>query len=169
MHSLHYVHMSNVHRCIFIIFNSEYTTILSSGKRKKWSLEYNRLKATDGSYTVRVLSEELAYNKSFQHYRMLVIDRPLVEGTQKRRKTVVMEDLLTPKRTVKEQLELLANFQKHSEVSLDYFIIIIIVFFRLSMRLISVFKCFVRTIWFLRDSSVTQLVGLRILLNKLIL
>ena len=100
---------------------------------------------------------------------MLVIDRPLVEGTQKRRKTVVMEDLLTPKRTVKEQLELLANFQKHSEVSLDYFIIIIIFFFRLSMRLISVFKCFVRTIWFLRDSSVTQLAGLRILSNKLIL
>ena len=126
MHSLHYVHVSNVHRCILIIFNSEYTTILSSGKRKKWSLEYNQLKATDGSYTVRILSEELAYNKSFQHYRMLVIDRPLVEGTQKRRKTVVMEDLLTPKRTVKEQLELLANFQKHSEVSLDYSLLLLL-------------------------------------------
>lgn len=156
----------------YFLINSEYTTILSSGKRKKWSLEYNQLKATDGSYTVRILSEELAYNKSFQHYRMLVIDRPLVEGTQKRRKTVVMEDLLTPKRTVKEQLELLANFQKHSEVSLDYSLLLLFYyyfFFRLSVRLISVFKCFVRTIWFLRDSSVTQLVGLRILSNKLIL
>ena len=126
MHSLHMYICQMYTDVLLILFNSEYTTILSSGKRKKWSLEYNQLKATDGSYYVRILSEELAYNKSFQHYRMLVIDRPLVEGTQKRRKTVVMEDLLTPKRTVKEQLELLANFQKHSEVSLDYSLLLLL-------------------------------------------
>ena len=102
---------------IIIIEYSEYSSLLTSGKRKVWRLDSKQLKTLDESYSVRVLSEELAYNRSFQHYRMLMIDRPLVEGSQKRRKTVTHDELLVPKRTIREQLELLANFQKHTQVN----------------------------------------------------
>ena len=65
-----------------------------------------------------MLSEELAYNKSYKQYRMFITDRPLIEVTQRRKNTVTTsEDLLMPRKSVSEHLNLLECFSKHKEVS----------------------------------------------------
>ena len=64
-----------------------------------------------------MLSEELAYNKSYKQYRMFITDRPLIEVTQRRKNTVTTsEDLLIPRKSVSEHLNLLECFVKHKEV-----------------------------------------------------
>ena len=97
--------------------HSEYYALVG-GKRKKWTLQGDTLKSEEGSLTAKVLSEELAYNKSYKQYRMFITDRPLIEVTQRRKNTVTTsEDLLMPRKSVSEHLNLLECFAKHKEVS----------------------------------------------------
>ena len=98
--------------------HSEYYALVG-GKRKKWTLQGDTLISEEGSFTARVLSEELAYNKSYKQYRMFVTDRPLIEVTQRRKNTVTTtEDLLIPRKSVSEHLNLLECFVKHKEVNI---------------------------------------------------
>ena len=94
------------------------------GKRKKWQLVGDKLIAEDDSLQSCVLSEELAYNRSFKQYRIFVIDRPLVGGTHKRKSktAVTKEDMLVPRQTLEENMRLLECFSRHNEVSELFFV-----------------------------------------------
>lgn len=52
----------------------------SSSSKLTWRLADNELQCISGKdtmYSVRVLAEELAYNKSLKQFKMFITDRPL--------------------------------------------------------------------------------------------
>ena len=107
-----------VNYCPCNALHSEYWTLVS-GKRIHWKLNDSTLVCTDNDLTVKVLAEELAYNKKYNQYKMFVIDRPLVGGVKaKKEKGVTKEELLVPRHTVADHKRLLQCFQKHTEVNI---------------------------------------------------
>lgn len=74
---------------------------------------------------VKVLAEELAYNKKYNQYKMFIVGSPLVEidkGYHRDRKgrdgDSVKEVLLSQRRTLADHLEVLQYFSRHKEVSI---------------------------------------------------
>ena len=49
------------------------------GHRVKWKLRGDHIYSESSAYVmkVKVLSEELAYNKSFKQFKMFILERPL--------------------------------------------------------------------------------------------
>lgn len=95
--------------------------LTSSGKRKKWQLKKDKLIDEEERLGACIISEELAYNKSLKQYRIFIIDRPLVEGPQRRSKptAATKEDMLAPKQSLQDYLKLLECFAKHNQVGFD--------------------------------------------------
>ncbi|XP_071790564.1 putative uncharacterized protein DDB_G0284213 isoform X1 [Asterias amurensis] len=68
--------------------------------------------------TVRVLSEELGYNKNYKPFKMLIIERPL-EGARKGRRgsAGLSDEFLTPRTTYAENCKFLSLFhENHSQL-----------------------------------------------------
>lgn len=90
-----------------------------------WRLDGNEL-LLNGSelqdlYKVKVLAEELAYNKSLKQFKMFIIDKPLdpnykgPEGVEQRKAGSVLKDALDRKRTYKEHRDFLVSFPNYKE------------------------------------------------------
>lgn len=54
-----------------------YSVYGSLGSKLAWRLDENFLHNESHDYKVKVLAEELAYNKSLKQFKMFIIDRPL--------------------------------------------------------------------------------------------
>ena len=64
--------------CMYVLY-SQYSAMWN-GQRLDWQLRNGHLQCVSSSGTnlsVPVISEELAYNKQLQQFKMFIIDRPL--------------------------------------------------------------------------------------------
>ncbi len=79
---------------------------------------------------VDILAEELAYNKKYSQYKLFIIKTPLIETNQHQKKekggSLSMEDMLIPRRTTTEHLQLLQCFNKHEEVWLKLLLLLLL-------------------------------------------
>ena len=79
--------------------------------------------------SVRVVSEELAYNSGLKQYRMFIVDRPLVAGIKPRNakghdgRVASGEKLLTQYHTLDDHKRLLYSFSQHRKVSILTFVV----------------------------------------------
>ena len=102
-----------------MIIVSEYNALVG-GKRIHWKIVNNKLICSDRNAEIDIIAEELAYNKKYSQYKMFIIKSPLIEGgshqAKKGNKGLSKEDLLIPRRTNTDHLQLLQCFHKHEEV-----------------------------------------------------
>ena len=108
-------------------FSCSQFSSLVAGQRIQWTLRDRVLTSQHEkmNISVKVLSEELAYNSKLKQYRMFIVDRPLIAGIKARDvegkdgDLALGEKLLTHYRTLDDHKKLLYSFSRHTEVSIQ--------------------------------------------------
>ncbi|XP_050408484.1 putative uncharacterized protein DDB_G0284213 [Patella vulgata] len=106
-------------------FKGQFLTIHSAGN-KTVVLDENgqiikTLQGFSGEKKVKVLSEELAYNKTYEHYKILIIESPLDSKvvSNLNTKETALNDLLKPKSTFIESKFFLQSFKEYTKTILQ--------------------------------------------------
>lgn len=111
-------------RIIWPSFLSQFSALVA-GHKIPWILRDNILTChheTMKNLSIKVISEELAYNSRLKQYRMFVVDHPLVTGLKARNPDkqsgalATREELLTRSRTLDQHKDMLGLFDRHREV-----------------------------------------------------
>ncbi|XP_064391483.1 uncharacterized protein LOC135339343 isoform X2 [Halichondria panicea] len=99
-----------------LMYRDRYNSNVGS-QRVTWHMQGNTIQSLSASGTIKatVLSEELAYNRALQQFKIFILDRPLDPEYKPSATSTMIQDSLKVKRTYHEQKIFLLSFYHHKQ------------------------------------------------------